>query len=87
MIKGLRFKIGDKVKVKSWKSLTQEFGGDVEMGVLSDPIFFPAQKRYCGRTVTISKVIGHSWLDGAYQIKEDNHGWLFAEDVFEEEVM
>lgn len=75
-----RFKVGDKVRVRSWISMAKEFGTD-SCGVIKVPrSFMPDMAEFCGKTVTISRVIAGD----TYRIKEDRCGWTFSSEMFED---
>ena len=81
-----KYKIGDKVKIRSWDSLTKEYGtdsrGGIDMGI-SNPWFAPGMKEYCGRTLTIKEISA----SGAFQTEEayDTSGyhWWFGDSMVE----
>ena len=74
-----KFKVGDKVKVRSWKSMAKEYG--VDCGAIQVPcVFVPAMSKYCGTVVTIKLVTS----GGRYKIEEDGkENWTFSEQMFE----
>lgn len=75
-----KFKVGDKVRVRSWESMAREYGKD-SYGAIKVPCsFMPDMAEFCGKTVTISRVIAGD----AYRIKEDRYGWTFSSGMFED---
>jgi hypothetical protein len=74
----MKYKVGDKVKVRSWNDMEKEFGlneyGDINNKCL---LFAEQMKEWCGKTVTISNV-----YEGHYIIKEG--GWQWTDDMFED---
>lgn len=74
-----KFKVGDRVKVRSWDSMAKEYGMDG--GSIQIPcVFVPKMRKYCGQVVTIRFISS----TGRYLIKEDNgYGWVFSEQMFE----
>lgn len=80
----MRFKVGDRVKVRTWESLYAEFGDPnhkdcliIRRGFNSD------MRRLCGTIVTIQRV-----RDGSYDIFEDAWSWtddMLVDCVVEEE--
>lgn len=60
----MKLKVGDKVKIRSWKSMENEFGtdhdGDIYMaddhGIFD--YFLRDEKRLCGQIVTIKRLCG-----------------------------
>ena len=57
---------GDKVLVRSWESMEEEFGTDGDGDIDSTPCFTTRMKEYCGKTMIVSDVrIGFVCLEGA----------------------
>lgn len=76
----MKYKVGDRVRVRAWKDMVGEFGTD-SYGAIKVPCsFMPEMKQFCGRTVTIRRVIAGD----AYRIKEDDYGWSFSSGMFED---
>lgn len=75
-----KFKVGDRVKVRSWESMAKEFGIDGGGSIEVPCVFVPKMRKYCGQVVTIRSVSSA----GHYLIKEDNgDGWIFSEQMLE----
>ena len=74
----MKYKVGDKVKVRLWNDMEKEFGlneyGDINNKCL---LFAEQMKEWCGKTVTISNV-----YEGHYIIKEGE--WFWTDDMFED---
>lgn len=65
----MKFKVGDKVRVRSWKSMEREFGLDRRGNVNCHTIpFVKGMKEYCGTIQTIT-AISHC----AYYIGNTNY--------------
>ena len=63
---------GDKVLVRSWESMEEEFGIDDDGDIDSTPCFATRMKEYCGKTMIVSDVrVGFVYLKGA-------DGWCFT---------
>ena len=66
----MKFKVGDKVRVRSWESMEKEFGlnwrGDINCPVL----FLKGMKEYCGTIQTITAI---SQRHSAYYIGNTNY--------------
>lgn len=73
-----KFKVGDKVTVRSWESMERQYGLDYIGSIAVTCSFVKEMKKYCGRTVTISRVNTIS-----YNIKEDNGRYNWSEGMFE----
>ena len=73
------YREGDKVKVRQWNDMEREYGLDM-CGTIQVPCsFMPAMREFCGRIVTISRVVS----EDTYRIKEDDYGWVFSNAMFE----
>ena len=77
----MKYKVGDKVKVREWDDMAKEFGvyGDGFVVVLSNGCFFRPMCKYCGKTMTIRAVHGHYYLIG-----DDEDWWHFTDEMFEQ---
>ncbi len=78
-----KYKVGDRVKVRSWDSMAKQFGVDSRGTIMVPCSFMLDMREFCGRTVTISRVISGTRWD-AYRIKEDRYGWTFSNEMFED---
>ena len=76
----LKYKIGDKVKVKSheWYEDNANYLSEIECG---NTVFIPDMKCYCGTTVTIMKRFSHI---KCYSIEEDNGVHYWSDEMFED---
>ena len=75
----MKYKIGDKVKVRSWNDMEKEFGLN-EYGNINNkyPTFVKQMRQFCGEIVTIYKIFSDS-----YSIEEDyNFSW--TDEMFED---
>lgn len=74
-------KIGDKVKIRQWDDMVNEFGLDKEDAIVIKGLgFIDDMKFWCGQTLTISEVLD----DGSYRMEEDVDGYRWCEEMFEE---
>ena len=75
----MKYKIGDRVKVKSqeWYENNANYISEVECG---NTVFIPDMKCYCGSTVTIMKRFSHI---KCYAIEEDNGVHYWNDEMFE----
>lgn len=79
-----KFKVGDKIKIRSWDSLAKEFKVDDRGGIdigFSKPWFAPQMKKYCGRVLTVKEVTP----SGFYRTEEayDSIRWTFSDSMIE----
>lgn len=62
----MKFNVGDKVKVRSWESMKEEFGLDWEGDIpTSKNCFLGTMRKYCGKILTIDGID----LDDTYYLK------------------
>lgn len=74
----MKYKVGDKVRVRDWDDMKREFGTD-EYGIATpDCCFTYDMKKYCNSIVTIDAI-----NDNIYNIKEDNNVWQWCDEMFE----
>ena len=77
----MKYKVGDKVKVREWDDMAKEFGvyGDGFVVVLSNGCFFRPMCKYCGKTMTIRAANGDYYLIG-----DDEDWWHFTDEMLEQ---
>ena len=75
----MKYKVGDKVKIRSWEDMEKEFGldsdGDIKNG---DTNFVRDMEHYCGKELTISEVYSsfyHTFEGG---------DWAYTDNMFED---
>jgi len=74
----IQYEVGDRVWIIS-KPLTP-FSLH-QTGVSGDVVgWMPLKEKFCGKQVTISKVLGH----GKYRIREDGGTWMWCNAFFEQ---
>lgn len=74
----MKYKVGDKVKVRSWEDMKKEFGLMKDGSINTYYRFTPFMRKFCGKVVTISEVNSNS-----YHVKEDVNYCLFIDDMLE----
>lgn len=83
----MKYKVGEKVKVKSWKDMIKagkvDGDGDIEFN-RDEPYFVRGMKEYCGKTVTIDSRYSGPFCDKHYHIKEDEGDWCWSDSMFED---
>jgi len=77
-----KFKIGDKVKVRSWDDMEKEYGINAWGNIDVRCGFTPEMKRFCGKVVTIKSI---STSGRAYRIKEDAEAYYWSDGMFKSE--
>lgn len=79
----MRYKAGDKVRVRQWDDMAKEFGLTLRGGGgidIPDCTFVKNMKKFCGTVVTVSDIV---FLNSRYLIEEDNEHWYWTDDMFE----
>lgn len=74
----MKYKVGDKVRVKSFEKLKKEFGVDSRGNVNTRPIMNAKMQKRCGDIVTIAETYG-----AIYTIKDDADFWNWTDNMFE----
>ena len=75
----MKYKVGDKVRVRDWDDMEKEFGTNGDDIIIPGCYFICYMKKYCNCIVTISEIEHY----GTYHIKEDNNCWLWNDEMFE----
>lgn len=76
-----KLKVGDKVRVRSWDSMAEQYGTDFRDGSIKVRHSFTGpMRKYCGKIVTITELIPSF---NGYKIKEDEGAWIYSDEMFE----
>lgn len=75
----MRYKVGDKVRVRDWDDMVKEFGICGENITISGCYFVELMKKYCNCIVTISELTIHD----KYLVEEDSNGFYWCNEMFE----
>ena len=83
----MKYKVGDKVKIRKWDDMVSEFDVDASGDIELPGIFFTNEmKEFCGKIVTIQERCVDLGGGGCYKIIEDTeHKFYFSDDMFEDE--
>ena len=78
-----KFKVGDRVKVRSWEDMEKQYGLDAygNINTPSNP-FVTSMREYCGKVATISTVDEDYHGYSTYTIKNGSI-WDFTDAMFE----
>lgn len=77
----MKYKVGDKVRVKQWDDMVEEYGSYNSKDInIPSCTFVKAMREYCGSVVTIHKL---TCRDTRYFIEEDDCGFFWTDDMFE----
>jgi len=72
----MKYKVGDRVKIKSWKEMEEKYGIDSDGDIdLPESSFVTNMKKYCGKVMTISDVDDYF---NEYHMKEDDGSWIWT---------
>ena len=74
----MKYKVGDKVRIKSidWYNENKDEHGNVDINC--DFIFYAGRSKHCGKVFTIDMV-----FNNCYSVKEDNHEYYWADEMIE----
>ena len=75
----MKYEVGDKVKIKTWKQMADECGLTVLGNVETKCSFTTYMAMHCGKIMTIRNV-----CDGYYKMKEDYGCWTWSDDMFDD---
>lgn len=78
----MKFKVGDRVQIKSWEEMEKEFGTNCAGNINCNKHFTNSMKKYCGATATISGIDS----DGTVKLTStlpnvDFSVWTFSTDM------
>lgn len=74
----MKYKVGDRVRIRKWNDMLNEFGLTTEDEIDCNGVYFVGEMReYCGKVVTISKT--HCGYHDGYYIRESTRAWIFTE--------
>ena len=77
----MKYKVGDKVRVRQWDDMANEFGLHGRKDIdIPNCTFVKEMRKYCGSVVTIYKL---TCRDTRYFIEEDDCGFFWTDDMFE----
>lgn len=77
----MRFKVGDKVRVRTWEDLLDRYPSIWDKTEISIRLGFTTEmKRHCGEIVTIATVN----TSGQYYTIAGDRGWHWGDEMFEE---
>ena len=75
----MKYKVGDKVKIKTWKKMEKEYGLDALDYIKCKSTFVPSMEECLNevnRTVEIKEVLSTSYI-----IVEDGGEWSWSDDM------
>jgi hypothetical protein len=72
----MKYKVGDKVKVREWEAMEKEFGLDRDGDIGIKPCFSKNMREYCGRIMTISHA-------NRTDYHMDGNDWFWTDKMFE----
>lgn len=73
---GMRFKVGDKVRVREWEDMERQFGVDSDGDIVCEKIFISPMRGHCGKTFEISSV-----MKDYYKLKGDGGNWNYSDGM------
>lgn len=79
----MEFKVGDRVRIKSWEQMEKEFGKNSCEEINCNPTFIECMSYLCGRTASIVKINGEAVKLTDWSDSEDTARWSFSTDMIE----
>lgn len=73
----MNFKVGDKIKIKSWDEMEKEFGLDSDGDINCNEGFIKDMAYLCGKEATIKKINLNNWL----KLDIDVDDWVITTDM------
>ena len=77
------FRVGDRVRIRSWESMEKEFGTDCSGNILTHFHFIDHMKPLCGRTATISSIKGKEVNLRGWSNTNGDIAWSYSTDMLE----
>ena len=82
----MKYKSGDKVKIRQWDDMALEFGVDDDGDIQMPVYFIKEMEQFCGKIVTIKSLNVSLDEEEYYEIMEDTEqAFWFSDDMFEDE--
>lgn len=77
----MKYKVGDKVRVRQWDDMVKEFGSDGEDIHIDGCYFIKEMKQYCGKTYEVYDDMGLHYI-----LKTENEvlDWYFKDEMLED---
>ena len=88
----MNLKVGDKVTIRQWDDMAEEFGVDCHGDIECEATFTSEMRKYCGKTFTITDDRGYLYTlsdDSGNALKDSvfSTPWTFSEDMFEKKTV
>ena len=78
----MKIKVGDKVRIKSWEEMEEEFGLDCAGNINCKSCFTDSMKKFCGATATISGINSDEIVELTSTSSDlDFSFWTFSTDM------
>lgn len=80
----MKFKVGDKVRIRQWDDMEKEFGTDIDGDIDCFPVFSKAMRKLCGKKAKIKFISGTCvdlWDFEGCEGKDK--GFFFSTDMIE----
>lgn len=75
----MKYEVGDKVRIKTWKQMADEYGLTTLGNVDTKQTFTTYMAMHCGKIMTITEE-----FEGYYKMKEDYDYWYWSDDMFDD---
>lgn len=83
----MKFKVGDRVQIKSWEEMEEEFGLDCVGNINCNMFFTNNMKKYCGATAIISAIDSDRTVElTSTSPNIDFSVWTFSTDMIKKSI-
>lgn len=79
----MEFKVGDRVRIKSWEQMEKEFGENFDGEINCRPCFTEYMKHLCGRTASIEEIYGTDVVLTNWSDSSNTRRWCLSTDMIE----
>ena len=79
----MEFKVGDRVRIKTWEQMKKEFGENFDGEINCRPCFTEYMKHLCGRTASIDEIYGTDVVLTNWSDSSNTRRWCLSTDMIE----
>lgn len=78
-----KYKVGDRVRIREWEDMEEEFGLDSDGDICGSPFFVQQMKHLCGRTATVKELLDRGRVDLSFDCKDGAETWTYGTYMIE----
>lgn len=79
----MKYKAGDKVRIKSWERMENEYGLNLINDIPCRHVFTQEMVGWCERVMTIDSISVDNYDGDGYNMKEDYGEYFWSDDMIE----